>query len=96
MAPAGSCSPAPHGELASKIDATWGSLEDFKKAFLHHAMTRFASGWAFLGIKKDAEKALVVFSTPNNDNPLMDMISDIPAIPILTCSVWEHAYYLKY
>lgn len=96
MAPIGTCNTAPHGELATKIDATWGSIEAFKQAFVQAAVTRFASGWAFLGVKTDAEKSLVVLNNPNHDNPLMETVSDVQAIPILTCDVWEHAYYLKY
>lgn len=96
MGPIGSCNTAPFGELATKIDATFGSLEGFKQAFVQAAVTRFASGWAFLAVKNNEEKELVVLNNPNHDNPLMETVSDVQAIPILTCDVWEHAYYLKY
>ena len=80
---------SPSGALASAIDASFGSFEEFKTAFHKAAMTRFGSGWAWLGIR---ESGLCVCSSPNQDNPLMDGY----CIPILGIDVWEHAYYKKY
>jgi Fe-Mn family superoxide dismutase len=78
----------PTGSLASAIDETFGSFDDFKTAFTQAGMTRFGSGWAWLSV---AEGKLVVTSTPNQDNPVADGL-----IPILGLDVWEHAYYLEY
>jgi superoxide dismutase, Fe-Mn family len=83
---------APTGKLADAITATFGSYDAFKEKFAAAAMTRFGSGWAWL-IVKDGK--LEVSSTPNQDNPLME-IADVKGTPILGCDVWEHAYYLKY
>jgi Fe-Mn family superoxide dismutase len=83
---------APSGELAEAITAKWGSFDKFKDAFSTAAATRFGSGWAWL-IKKDG--ALEVTSTPNQDNPLMD-VAEVKGTPLLCLDVWEHAYYLKY
>jgi superoxide dismutase, Fe-Mn family len=83
----------PTGELASAIDATFGSFEDFKTAFSQAGITRFGSGWAWLVVAADGK--LVVSSTPNQDNPLMD-IAEVKGTPILGMDVWEHAYYLNY
>jgi len=83
----------PTGELADKIDKTFGSFDNFKKAFATAAMTRFGSGWGWLIVKTD--KSLVITSTPNQDNPLMDN-AEVKGTPILLIDVWEHAYYLKY
>lgn len=94
MAPVGSSSPLPHGPLASKIDEVYGSFDTFKEQFSAAAVTRFASGWAFLTVKADG--SLAVHNTPGHDNPLMETVCDVQGIPILTCDVWEHAYYLKY
>lgn len=94
MAPIGSANTKPFGGLEEKIDQTWGSFDKFKEAFSQAAIGRFASGWAFLTLKSDG--TLVVHNTPNHDNPLMETVSDVQGIPILTCDVWEHAYYLKY
>lgn len=82
----------PTGELAAAIDAAFGSFEEFKKKFSTAAATRFGSGWAWL-IAVDGK--LEVISTPNQDNPLMD-IAEKKGYPLLTLDVWEHAYYLKY
>ncbi|HNS28953.1 MAG TPA: superoxide dismutase [Tenuifilaceae bacterium] len=82
----------PSGELAKAIDKQFGSFEAFKEKFSSTAATRFGSGWAWL-IDKQGE--LVVFSTPNQDNPIMDL-AEIKGYPLLALDVWEHAYYLKY
>jgi superoxide dismutase, Fe-Mn family len=83
----------PSGALAEAINKDFGSFDDFKEKFNTAAKTRFGSGWAWLSVK--ADKSLCVCSSPNQDNPLMD-ISDCPGTPILGLDVWEHAYYLKY
>lgn len=82
----------PTGELAEAINSTFGSFEKFKEEFSNAAATRFGSGWAWL-IVQDGN--LAVTSTPNQDNPLMDLV-DKNGTPILGIDVWEHAYYLKY
>jgi Fe-Mn family superoxide dismutase len=84
---------APTGELADAINKNFGSLDNFKTSFGDAAKARFGSGWAWLIIK--ADNSLAVCSTPNQDNPLMD-IAEIKGTPILGLDVWEHAYYLKY
>ena len=83
----------PAGELAEAINKSFGSLDNFKTAFSDAAKTRFGSGWAWLIVK--ADNSLAVCSTPNQDNPLMD-IAETKGAPILGLDVWEHAYYLKY
>lgn len=83
----------PTGELADAINAAFGSFDNFKAEFAKAATTRFGSGWAWLSVKADG--TLCVCSSPNQDNPLMD-ISDCPGTPILGLDVWEHAYYLHY
>jgi len=83
----------PTGELAAAIDAKFGSFDAFKETFNKAATTRFGSGWAWLCI--DTKKELCVCSSPNQDNPLMD-VSECPGTPILGLDVWEHAYYLHY
>jgi Fe-Mn family superoxide dismutase len=83
----------PTGALADAINKNFGSLDNFKTAFSDAAKTRFGSGWAWLIIK--ADNSLAVCSTPNQDNPLMD-IAETKGTPILGLDVWEHAYYLKY
>ncbi|MEJ2903940.1 superoxide dismutase [Pedobacter panaciterrae] len=83
----------PKGELAEAINAAFGSFADFKTKFAEAGATRFGSGWAWLSV--GADKKLVVSSTPNQDNPLMD-IAEVKGSPILGMDVWEHAYYLKY
>ena len=83
---------APSGELAEAIDSKFGSFEKFKEEFAQAAATRFGSGWAWLCVSNGA---LQVCSTPNQDNPLMDL-ADTKGIPILGLDVWEHAYYLNY
>lgn len=82
----------PTGELLAAINSAFGSFADFKTQFSTAGATRFGSGWAWL-IVKDGK--LVVCSTPNQDNPLMD-IAEVKGLPILGMDVWEHAYYLKY
>jgi len=82
----------PSGALADAINAAFGSFDTFKEKFNAAGMTRFGSGWAWL-IVKDGK--LGVTSTPNQDNPLMD-VADVKGTPILGADVWEHAYYLKY
>ncbi|HOI87261.1 MAG TPA: superoxide dismutase [Lentimicrobium sp.] len=84
---------APSGKLADAINSNFGSLDDFKARFNDTAANRFGSGWAWLIVK--ADKSLAVTSTPNQDNPLMD-VNDVHGRPILGLDVWEHAYYLKY
>lgn len=84
---------APVGELAEAIKAEFGSFEDFKKNFSEAAATRFGSGWAWLCV--DANGKLCVCSTPNQDNPMMD-VSECPGTPVMGLDVWEHAYYLNY
>lgn len=83
----------PSGELAKAIDSAFGSFDDFKKKFAEAGATRFGSGWAWLSVGADGK--LQVSSTPNQDNPLMD-IAEVKGTPILGMDVWEHAYYLKY
>jgi Fe-Mn family superoxide dismutase len=83
----------PSGDLAADIDAKFGSFDAFKDQFAKAAATRFGSGWAWLVV--DANKQLVVSSTPNQDNPLMD-VAEVKGTPILGVDVWEHAYYLHY
>jgi Fe-Mn family superoxide dismutase len=82
----------PSGELASLIDSSFGSFEGFKDAFSNAAATQFGSGWAWLCYENGK---LVVCSTPNQDNPLMDD-AGCSGKPILGIDVWEHAYYLNY
>jgi superoxide dismutase, Fe-Mn family len=83
----------PQGNLASAINETFGSFDEFKKEFEAAGATRFGSGWAWLAV--DANGKLFVSSTANQDNPLMDVV-DERGTPILGLDVWEHAYYLKY
>jgi len=89
---AGNAGGKPSGKLAEAIDAAFGSLDAFKEKFNNAGMTRFGSGWAWL-IVKDGK--LEVSSTPNQDNPLMD-VAEVKGTPVLGADVWEHAYYLKY
>ncbi len=83
----------PTGKVADAINGTFGSLESFKTKISEAGKTRFGSGWAWL--IKDKDGKLQISSTPNQDNPLMD-IAEIKGTPILCLDVWEHAYYLKY
>jgi len=83
---------APTGELADALNRQFGSFDTFKEQLTNAAMTRFGSGWAWL-VKSGNE--LKITSTPNQDNPLMD-IAEVRGTPLLGVDVWEHAYYLKY
>lgn len=83
----------PTGELAEAIDKAFGSFDAFKDAFANAAATQFGSGWAWLIVNGNGE--LEVTSTPNQDNPLMD-VAEVKGTPILGLDVWEHAYYLNY
>jgi Fe-Mn family superoxide dismutase len=86
-------SAGPSAELSAAISKSFGSFDKFRETFSTAGKTRFGSGWAWLYLNSD--KNLVVGSTPNQDNPLMD-ISTVKGTPVLTLDVWEHAYYLKY
>ena len=90
IAPGGS--QKPEGVLLSAINDSFGSIQNFQEAFVKAAVTRFGSGWAWLVLQKDK---LAVSSTPNQDNPLMD-VAEVQGTPILGIDVWEHAYYLNY
>ncbi|MFM7767246.1 MAG: superoxide dismutase, partial [Bacteroidota bacterium] len=83
----------PSGPLMDAINATFGTFDDFKSKFATAGATRFGSGWAWL-VKKDDGK-LEICSTPNQDNPLMD-IAEVKGTPVMGLDVWEHAYYLHY
>lgn len=83
---------APSGDLAAAIDAKFGSFAAFKEEFNKAGTTRFGSGWAWLVVTADG---LAVTSSPNQDNPLMD-VAEVKGAPILGLDVWEHAYYLHY
>ncbi|GAB4201130.1 MAG: superoxide dismutase [Bacteroidia bacterium] len=83
----------PAGEIAQAIAKHFQSFDNFKTQFSQAAMGRFGSGWAWLVV--DANKNLVIGSTPNQDNPLMD-VSELKGTPVLGIDVWEHAYYLNY
>lgn len=84
---------APTGALAEAITKAFSSFDKFKEEFANAGATRFGSGWAWLCVKEDG--SLCVCSTPNQDNPLMD-VAECKGTPILGLDVWEHAYYLKY
>jgi Fe-Mn family superoxide dismutase len=83
----------PSGDLANAIAEDLGGFDAFKDAFAKAAGTRFGSGWAWLVVAENGH--LAVTSTPNQDNPLMD-VADVQGTPILGLDVWEHAYYLNY
>ncbi|MBI3233857.1 MAG: superoxide dismutase [Bacteroidetes bacterium] len=83
---------APSGDLAEAINKAFGSFDSMKEEFAKAATTRFGSGWAWLIVK---DGGLVISSTPNQDNPLMD-VADVKGTPVLGLDVWEHAYYLHY
>ncbi len=84
---------APSGAVAEAITEQLGGFDKFKEDFAKAGATRFGSGWAWLSV--NADKKLVVSSTPNQDNPLMD-VAEVKGTPILGVDVWEHAYYLHY
>ena len=84
---------APSGKLANAINEAFGSFDEFKTKFAAAGIGRFGSGWAWLILKKDGK--LDITSTPNQDNPLMD-VAETKGVPLLGVDVWEHAYYLKY
>ncbi len=86
-------SQAPSGALADAINAAFGNFDDFKTKFAAAGATRFGSGWAWL--TKNSAGKLEISSTPNQDNPLMDL-AEVKGTPILGLDVWEHAYYLNY
>ncbi|GAA4142972.1 superoxide dismutase [Sphingobacterium kyonggiense] len=81
------------GELAQAINDTFGSFDELKKKLQEAGATRFGSGWSWLIVGEDGK--LAVTSTPNQDNPLMD-VAEVKGTPILGIDVWEHAYYLKF
>lgn len=83
----------PSAKLEAAIVKTFGSMDELKKQFTDAGKTRFGSGWAWLSVDKDGK--LFASSTPNQDNPLMD-VAEKHGTPILGMDVWEHAYYLKY
>ncbi|MBI3510293.1 MAG: superoxide dismutase [Bacteroidetes bacterium] len=84
---------APAGDLAAAINGAFGNFDTFKTQFANAGATRFGSGWAWLIV--GADKKLAICSTPNQDNPLMD-VADVKGTPVLGLDVWEHAYYLNY
>lgn len=83
----------PNAALSEAIKNTFGSLEDLKQKINQAGATRFGSGWAWLVLDKNNK--LVVTSTPNQDNPLMD-VAEVQGVPLIGIDVWEHAYYLRY
>ena len=83
----------PSEKLLAAINKEFGSVDAFKTKFSDAAKARFGSGWAWLLVNSD--KKLIITSTPNQDNPLMD-IAEVKGIPLFGLDVWEHAYYLKY
>lgn len=86
-------SAGPSQELSAALIKSFGSFDKFKETFGNSGKTRFGSGWAWLYLASD--KNLAIGSSPNQDNPMMD-VSPIKGVPLLTLDVWEHAYYLKY
>ena len=91
MSPDGGESPT--GKLAEALTDAFGSVEEFKKLFAATAASQFGSGWGWLLLDKEGK--LQVTSTPNQDNPLMD-VAEVQGTPLLNVDVWEHAYYLNY
>lgn len=83
---------SPAGDIAAAINGAFGSFEEFKTKFSAAATTRFGSGWAWLIVNNGK---LEISSTPNQDNPLMD-VAEVKGTPVLGLDVWEHAYYLNY
>ncbi len=90
---AGGTGGAPSGKLGEAINEAFGSFDEFKTKFAAGGIGRFGSGWVWLIVKKDGK--LDISSTPNQDNPLMD-VAEVKGVPLLGIDVWEHAYYLKY
>lgn len=90
---AGNAGGAPTGALADAIDAKFGSFDAFKEQFNTAGANQFGSGWAWLIVGQDGE--LAITSTPNQDNPLMD-VAPVKGTPLLCNDVWEHAYYITY
>jgi superoxide dismutase, Fe-Mn family len=84
----------PSNDVSKAIESDLGGFEKFKTDFSQAGATRFGSGWAWLCVKSDGK--LAVCSTPNQDNPLMDLADGCKGTPILGMDVWEHAYYLNY
>ncbi len=90
----------PSGTLLTAIESNFNSFDAFKAQFTDAGKNRFGSGWAWLVLDKN--KKLIIGSTPNQDNPLMDLpggqtgIAELKGFPIMGLDVWEHAYYLKY
>jgi len=84
---------APTGALADAITSAFGTFDEFKTKFAAAGTTRFGSGWAWLIVGADGK--LAITSTPNQDNPLMD-VAEVKGKPVLGLDVWEHAYYLNY
>ena len=84
---------APSGKLGDAINAAFGNFDEFKTKFGAAGTTRFGSGWAWLIVGADGK--LAITSTPNQDNPLMD-VAEVKGKPVLGLDVWEHAYYLNY
>ncbi|MBL7792155.1 MAG: superoxide dismutase [Saprospiraceae bacterium] len=93
MSPDGGGEPSDRMNIHKAINRDFGSFENFKKEFTNAAMTRFGSGWAWLCVNDKDQ--LFICSTPNQDNPLMDVV-DAKGTPVLGVDVWEHAYYLNY
>ncbi len=93
LTPNGGGEPSAQTNIRKAIDRDFGSFASFKEEFAKAAMTRFGSGWAWLCT--DADDKLFITSTPNQDNPLMD-IAEKKGTPVLGLDVWEHAYYLHY
>jgi len=93
MSPTGGGEPSDRMNIKKAIDKDFGSFDNFKKEFATAAGTRFGSGWAWLCV--DSKDKLFICSTPNQDNPLMDVVPE-DGKPILGLDVWEHAYYLNY
>jgi Fe-Mn family superoxide dismutase len=83
---------SPSGKLGDAITAAFGSFDEFKTKFAAGGVGRFGSGWVWLIVN---EGKLTISSTPNQDNPLMD-VAEVKGAPLLGVDVWEHAYYLKY
>lgn len=95
MTPVGTSNAGPTGDLKTAIESRFGSVPEMQARFNEAAATRFGSGWAWLGVRKDNGE-LEICSTANQDNPLMRGVTEVEMIPVLGLDVWEHAYYLKY